>query len=121
MQPQTFVFFGQVGSGKGTQVKLLIDFLKAKDGRESVYAGTGDGFRKLIESGNYTADLVKEYVHNGILVPDFLTDAVFINILISNLSSDKNLIADGYPRTDSQSVVFEEMMKFFKRDDIKII
>ena len=50
-----------------------------------------------------------------------MTDAVFINILISNLSSDKNLIADGYPRTDSQSVVFEEMMKFFKRDDIKII
>lgn len=121
MQPQTFVFFGQVGSGKGTQVKLLIDFLKAKDGRESVYAGTGDGFRKLIDSENYTADLVKEYVHNGILVPDFLTDAVFINILISNLSSDKNLIADGYPRTDSQSIVFEEMMKFFKRDDIKII
>lgn len=121
MQPQTFVFFGQVGSGKGTQVKLLTDFLKAKDGRESIYAGTGDGFRKLIESDNYTANLVKEYVHNGILVPDFLTDAVFVNILISNLSFDKNLIADGYPRTTSQSIVFEKMMEFFKRDIIKII
>ncbi|MFZ3011502.1 MAG: nucleoside monophosphate kinase [Minisyncoccia bacterium] len=121
MRSQTFVFFGQVGSGKGTQVKLLTDFLKAKDSRESIYAGTGDGFRKLIESGNYTAELVKEYVHNGILVPDFLTDAVFINILISNLSPDKNLIADGYPRTASQSIVFEEMMKFFKRDEIRII
>jgi adenylate kinase len=121
MQPQTFVFFGQVGSGKGTQVKLLLDFLKARDGRESVYAGTGDGFRKLIETDNYTAGLVKEYVHNGVLVPDFLTDAVFVNILIPNLSSEKNLIADGYPRTSSQSIVFEEMMKFFKRDEIKII
>jgi len=28
MQAQTFVFFGQVGSGKGTQVELLVDFLK---------------------------------------------------------------------------------------------
>lgn len=121
MQPQTFVFFGQVGSGKGTQVKLLLDFLKGRDGRESVYAGTGDGFRKLIETDNYTAGLVKEYVHNGVLVPDFLTDAVFVNILIPNLSSEKNLIADGYPRTSSQSIVFEEMMKFFKRDEIKII
>ena len=121
MQPQTFVFFGQVGSGKGTQVKLLMDFLNSKDGLGSVYAGTGDGFRKLIESGNYTASLVKEYVHAGALVPDFLTDAVFVNILISDLSLEKNLIADGYPRTASQSIVFEEMMKFFKRDAVKII
>lgn len=121
MQPQTFVFFGQVGSGKGTQVKLLTDFLKNKNGLETIYAGTGDGFRKLIGSGNYTAGLVREYVNKGILVPDFLTDAVFGNILISNLSSEKNLIADGYPRTVSQSMVFEEMMKFFKRENIKII
>ena len=121
MQSQTFVFFGQVGSGKGTQVKLLTDFLKEKDGRETVYAGTGEGFRKLIDSDNYTAGLVKEYVNNGILVPDFLTDAVFVNILISNLSAEKNLITDGYPRTAPQSIIFAEMMKFFKRDSIKII
>ena len=121
MQPQTFVFFGQVGSGKGTQVKLLTDFLKVKDGQETVYAGTGDGFRQLISSGSYTADLVKEYVNRGELVPDFLTDAVFVNILISNLSVEKNLITDGYPRTAPQSMIFEEMMKFFKRGDIKII
>lgn len=121
MQPQTFVFFGQVGSGKGTQVKLLTDFLKSKDGLGSVYAGTGDGFRKLIESGNYTASLVKEYVHNGALVPDFLTDAVFVNILISSLTSEKHLFADGYPRTVAQAKVFEDMMKFFKRDQIDII
>jgi adenylate kinase len=121
MQPQTFVFFGQVGSGKGTQIKLLTDFLKAKDRRETVYAGTGDGFRKLMDSGNYTAGLVKEYVNNGNLVPDFLTDAVFVNMLISNLSAEKNLITDGYPRTTPQSIIFTEMVKFFKRDNIKII
>lgn len=121
MQPQTFVFFGQVGSGKGTQVKLLTDFLKSKDGRECVYAGTGDGFRQLIGSGSYTADLVKEYVNRGELVPDFLTDAVFMNILISNLSAEKNLITDGYPRTAPQSIIFEEIMKFFKRENVKII
>ena len=121
MQPQTFVFFGQVGSGKGTQVKLLTDFLKKKDGRETVYAGTGDGFRKLMESGNYTSELVKEYVNKGILVPDFLTDAMFGNMLISNLSAERNLIADGYPRTVPQSIVFEGIMKFFKREKINII
>ena len=121
MQPQTFIFFGIVGSGKGTQAKLLTDFLKKQNGLDSVYAGTGEGFRKLIESKNYTASLVQEYLSRGELVPDFLTNAVFINMLIEDLSAEKNLLADGFPRTVAQSQVFEEMMKFFKRDDIKII
>ncbi|KKP89150.1 hypothetical protein A2456_00635 [Candidatus Nomurabacteria bacterium RIFOXYC2_FULL_36_19] len=121
MKPQTFVFFGIVGSGKGTQVKLLIDFLKKKGGRESVYAGTGEGFRNLVASGSYTGSLVKETIARGELVADFLTDAIFTNILISSLTSEKNLVADGYPRTVLQSELFEEMMKFFKHDIVNII
>ncbi|KKQ07118.1 MAG: hypothetical protein US18_C0026G0019, partial [Parcubacteria group bacterium GW2011_GWB1_36_5] len=53
---QTFVFFGIIGSGKGTQIKLLVDFLKAKDGRECVYAYPGNEYRKLAESGSFTGD-----------------------------------------------------------------
>lgn len=121
MQPQTFVFFGIVGSGKGTQIKLLADFLKAQDGRESVYAGTGEGFRKIMESGNYTASLIKESMDRGELISDFLANSIVVNILASSLTSEKNLITDGYPRTLSQSKTFEEMMKFYKRENIKII
>ena len=121
MQPQTFVFFGQVGSGKGTQVKLLTDFLKNKNGSETVYAGTGEGFRKLIESDNYTSSRVKDYLSRGELVPDFLASSIVSNILTSSLTTEKNLITDGYPRTVSQSKVFEEMMRFFGRETISII
>ena len=121
MQSQTFIFFGQVGSGKGTQVKLLIEFLKSKDSKECVYAGTGDGFRKLLETGSYTSSLVKDSMMKGELQPDFLTTALFTNILISSLTNEKHLFADGYPRTIAQSESFETMMKFFKRENMKII
>lgn len=121
MHPQTFVFFGQVGSGKGTQVKLLTDFLKKKNGLETVYAGTGEGFRKLVESKNYTSDIVKDYLNRGELVPDFLANSIVTNILVSEFSPDKNLILDGYPRTVTQSTSFEKKMNFFKRDDVNII
>lgn len=121
MQPQTFVFFGIVGSGKGTQVKLLMDFLKAKDGKETVYAYPGNEYRKLIESGSYTGEIVKDSVSQGNLQPDFLTDSIVTNILISSLNPEKHLIADGYPRNLHQSEIFETMTKFFKRDKVKII
>ncbi|MBI2627704.1 nucleoside monophosphate kinase [Candidatus Nomurabacteria bacterium] len=120
-QPQTFIFFGIVGSGKGTQVKLLSDFLKSKDQRESVYTSTGDEYRKLISSGSYTGSLVKDSITRGELQPNFLTNAIFTNILISFLKPEKNLFADGYPRTIAQSQAFEEMMEFYKRKTIKII
>ena len=121
MQMQTFVFFGQVGSGKGTQVKLLTDFLKSKDGRESVYASPGKEYRKLIESDNYTGSLVKGPLSRGELLPGFLTDAIMTNLFISFLTPEKHLIADGYPRAVAHSMSFNEMMKSYNREDIKII
>ncbi|PJC49347.1 hypothetical protein CO033_01985, partial [Candidatus Nomurabacteria bacterium CG_4_9_14_0_2_um_filter_32_10] len=99
MQPQTFIFFGIAGSGKGTQVELLINVLKKQDGRECLFTSTGNEYRKLIKSGNYTSTLVKDSVTRGVLQPDFLTTTLFTNILISDLIADINLIADGYPRT----------------------
>lgn len=121
MEAQTFVFFGQVGSGKGTQVKLLMDFLREKSGKEAVYAGSGEGFRQLVSSENYAGNLIKDTMNSGVLVADFLVNAIVTNILVFSLTPDKNLFFDGYPRTVAQSEVFTEMMKFFKRDEIKII
>ncbi|MGH7249471.1 MAG: adenylate kinase family protein [Minisyncoccia bacterium] len=121
MQSQTFIFFGIVGSGKGTQVKLLMDFLKKKDGMECIDAYPGNEYRKLIESGNYTGQLVKKSMSEGNLQPNFLTNSIFANILISSLSPEKHLIADGYPRTVAQSEFFETLAYFFNRDKVKII
>lgn len=121
MNPETFVFFGIVGSGKGTQVKLLMEYLKARNGREIVYAYPGDEYRRLITEESYVGSLIKDSMHQGHLQPDFLTDAIVVNIIAKDLSPEKHLIADGYPRTIVQSKTFEAMAKFFKRNQVKII
>lgn len=122
MQPQTFVFFGIVGSGKGTQVDLLRKYLKDKKiASDILYTSTGDEFRKVIASGSYTGQAVKETLEKGFLQPNFITTSLFTNILISGMKEETCLIADGYPRTILQSESFEAMMKFYKRENIKII
>jgi adenylate kinase len=123
MESQTFVFFGIVGSGKGTQVKLLMDFLKAKDGKECAYIGTGEIFRKIIESGenNIDTQAIKEMLTSGKLVPDEATNKLVLSATESQASPDKHLFYDGYPRTVDQSKSFEAMMQSFGRESVRII
>lgn len=121
MEIQTFIFFGIAGSGKGTQVKLLRDVLKVRTGKATVYGYPGSEFRKLVENGNMTGLTLKDAMESGVLLPDFLPNAIFADILISELENDKHLIADGFPRTVVQAENFEEMMKFYKRKNVKVV
>jgi adenylate kinase len=121
-KPYVFIFFGTVGSGKGTQVELLTKYLK--DNRISddvISASTGSEYRKIIEGGNYTGTIIKETLLKGHLQPNFLTISLFADILIDSMKENTTLITDGFPRTIPQSEAFEMAMKFYNRNSIHII
>jgi len=121
-KPQTIIFYGIVGSGKGTQVELLLNYLKDnKISDDVLFVSTGTEFRKLIGSDSYTALKVKTIIEKGFLQPDALTTSLLMNRMISDMKESTTLITDGYPRTITQSESFESMMKFYGRDDVKII
>ncbi len=119
---QTFVFFGIVGSGKGTQVALLQDFLK-KEGGSCVYIGTGEIFRKIANSTDTNEDTkrVQDILNSGKLMPDEETNKLVSNAMEIEITGEKHVIFDGYPRTVFQAKFFEEKISFYKREDVKII
>jgi len=120
MEPKTYVFFGNVGAGKGTQVELLKK-LFADAGREVVFFSPGAEFRSLVASGNYTASVLKDRLENGLLQPDVITTGMFTTLLTKELTADSILFADGYPRSIVQSNDFIEMMEFYGRKNVDLI
>lgn len=121
MQPQTIVFFGPQGSGKGTQAKNLIAHLKAVDTKPVVDLETGRGFRAMAQSDSFTAERVRELLENGELVPNFLTSSIVMSEVAERLTKDAHLVIDGFPRNLDQARVLEQMLQFYQRPTLTVV
>ena len=90
------VMLGAPGAGKGTQAKMIA----AK--YEVPHISTGDIFLANIKNGTELGKKAKEYMDQGLLVPDELT----VDLVIDRLSQEdcaKGYILDGFPRTIPQA------------------
>ena len=89
------IFFGPPGAGKGTQAKIISDFLKVP------HLSTGDILRKKLSDKDELANELKNIMSSGNLV----SDDILNSIVSTRLKSEENngFILDGYPRTLEQS------------------
>ncbi|MDR3021305.1 MAG: adenylate kinase [Clostridiales bacterium] len=95
------VLLGAPGAGKGTQARLLCDAINIQ------HISTGDIFRKHIAGNTELGIQVKEYLDNGLLVPDSVT----IEIVKLRLSECKQgFVLDGFPRTVLQAQALDELV-----------
>jgi len=118
---KTFVFFGIIGSGKGTQIDLLKKLFKDKYNQENVYAYPGAMYRALIQEGNHFGKLVKASMDRGELQPDLLTTSLVVNVLIDSYTPEKVLFFDGYPRTVEQAKSFETLLSILKITEVEVV
>lgn len=90
------VMLGAPGAGKGTQAKMIAAKYQVP------HISTGDIFRANIKNGTELGKKAKEYMDQGLLVPDELT----VDLVIDRLSQEdckKGYILDGFPRTIPQA------------------
>lgn len=88
------LLFGPPGSGKGTQARLISQWL----GIPSV--STGDLLRAEVASGSQLGHELEALLSNGQYVPDSLVNQIVIHQLEN---SSGGMILDGYPRTEDQA------------------
>ncbi len=121
-KPLTFLFFGRSGCGKGTQAKLLQEYLEKKDRESNVlYVYVGDKMRELSGRDSLTAKLANEILLAGEKEPDFLAIWAWSDELVEKLKQNTHLIIDGSPRTLLEAKILDEAFEFYERKNIKPI
>ena len=122
MEPVTLLFFGAQGVGKGTQVKMLTEFLGKNSDNGIIHIDMGAELRAMIAAGGYSAPLVQDVLNAGKRMPDFMPTFLQTKRIYENLKTGKeHIIADGLARGADQTRAFDEMMSFYDRKNFQII
>lgn len=115
MTQKNFILIGRSGCGKGTQGKLLMEYLKKIDSsREVMYVQTGGEFRKFIDGDSITQRNSKKIMDEGGLQPEFLAVYIWANFFINNYKGNENIIFDGTPRKLYEAKILDSIWNFYK-------
>lgn len=98
------VLLGPPGAGKGTQAAKIVDEYKVP------HISTGDIFRKNLKEGTELGLKAKEYMDNGLLVPDELVVDLVKDRLLKSDCKD-GFMLDGFPRTVFQAQALEQELE----------
>ncbi len=104
------IFLGAPGSGKGTQAEMFKN-------EGWVHLSTGDMFRNLMKEETDFAKEVKAILASGELISDEITTKLLKMNFKNLLDTKKNIILDGYPRTEQQ---VEDLKKIMDELSIKL-
>ncbi|EGP08268.1 adenylate kinase [Bradyrhizobiaceae bacterium SG-6C] len=95
---------GPPGAGKGTQAESIV----RKYG--VLHLSTGDMLRAAAQADTEVGRKIKQTMASGALVSDQLVIAAVVE-RISQDDARKGFILDGFPRTVSQAVTFDDMLQ----------
>lgn len=114
--PQTFIFIGRSGSGKGTQAELLKKYLEEKSNTKVNYIQTGQRFRDFTATDSHTAQLARSVIEEGRLMPEFLGVWNWSSIFVDSVNGNEHLVLDGMPRRLREAHILDSAMEFYSRE-----
>ncbi len=99
---KNIIFFGPPGAGKGTQAKVISEYLNIS------HLSTGDILRKKLLDNDDLAKELKSIMSSGNLVSDEILNSI-VSLRLKN-ERVNGFILDGYPRTIAQSKFLDNFL-----------
>ncbi len=106
---KTILFHGPSGSGKDTQVELLVKNYNFEN------IGTGEMFREMYSKGDIDAIKAHQYWSKGKYVPNKLTYKM-LNKWVKNFDQEKHWAFVSVVRDPGQIPLFDEVLQEVNRD-----
>lgn len=97
------LFMGPPGAGKGTQAERIVDTFDVP------HISTGDAFRLAMKQGTPLGQKAKEFVDQGLLVPDEITNGI-VRERLQLEDCNGGFLLDGFPRTLQQAAALDGML-----------
>jgi adenylate kinase len=97
------LFMGPPGAGKGTQAERIVEQFGIP------HISTGDAFRLAMKQGTPLGLKAKEYVDQGLLVPDEVTNGI-VRDRLAEPDCERGFLLDGFPRTLAQAQALDQML-----------
>jgi adenylate kinase len=97
------LFMGPPGAGKGTQAEVIVKEFGIP------HISTGDAFRLAIKQGTPIGLKAKEYMDQGLLVPDDVTIGI-VEERLQQPDCREGFLLDGFPRTLSQAEALDGIL-----------
>ncbi len=118
----TIIIMGRSGSGKGTQIELLKKNLQEHTAEQEIFSfDSGDSFRGFTKKEGYSQKLIREQMNSGNLIPDIVTNWMFVNSLVESLREDQIILLDGFPRTVDQAKTLTQALEYYKHKHVAVI
>lgn len=108
----TFVIVGRSGSGKGTQARFLLRYLKKQGVR---HLETGRFLRSHLKRKNATTLLAQKIIKDGKLMPSWFPIFTWLQKLIEEGWADKHLVFDGAPRRVWEADLIDRVIEWHER------
>jgi|SRR3989344_641979 len=108
----TLMFLGRSGSGKDTQIEML---MKRPDLAGAIETNTGNILRKMATKDTILGKKVKEILESGGLMPGWLSFSSWLSYLIKQAKGDEILFASGSPRQLEEAELEDRALEFLGR------
>lgn len=120
----TYIFIGRSGCGKGTQSRLMIEYIKQAAGLAEnpvLHVETGAHLREFIQGSSLASQKAKQIMDAKELQPSFVSNFIWSKELIENVTGGEHIIIDGSPRKLVEAEILDSGLSFLGRVKPKVV